>query len=384
METYRIQLVLASADSGYVRRISEYVRDTPLAERWQITAFTNGAALRHYLQGGFPVDMVAADAIMREALAAADELPDVPIAALCDGPGESQSLDVKEVKRLQPLPELFHALYAVYAEHSGRRLVHNAPMGAAVAAVYSAAGGAGKTTLAIHLAYQSAAAGSRTFYLNLEKWNASDIWLGGGGQGSFADDGFAQLIYTLQSAPDQAVSRLPGLCRTDSVMLFDYFEPCRNVEDRISLQPQTALQVVDAIAGSGLYDVVVIDMDSGISDLHMTLFQRSSRLFYVDDGTLTCARKTERYLIYGRDKWGEPFRQAEMKQIIVRRASLESGMSHSALSGLGHGQALQVPYIDSWRKREGGRLLPSSRYRSAADRLLEAAGIVSAKERLLC
>ncbi|WP_127530559.1 P-loop NTPase family protein [Paenibacillus kobensis] len=384
MEQYRIQLALASADGSYVRRITEYVRDTPLAERWQITAFTNGAALRHYMQGGLPVDMVAVDTVLRDELLSSSGLPAVPVAALCDGPGEPLPMEVRAVKRLQPIPELFHALHAVYAEHAGRRRVHDDSGGAAVAAVYSAAGGAGKTTLAVHLAHQSASAGSRTFYLNLETWNGSDAWLGGGRQENRTDDGFAQLLYMLESAPDQAATRLPGLCRTDSILLFDYFEPCRNAEDRISLQPQAALQLVDAIAGSGLYDVVVIDTDSGISGLHMALFQRCSRLFYVEDGTLACTQKKEQFLAYSRDKWGEAFLHAEMKRITVRRETPGNGPDEYNPDRGGDGQAMEVPFITSWRTREGGRLLPSARYRSAAGRLLEEAGMAGAKGRSLC
>jgi len=384
MEQYRIQLALASADAGYVRRISEYVRDTPLAERWQITAFTNGGALRRYLQEGLRIDMIAADAALREELLSSGGPPPVPIAALCDGPGESLPAEVKAVKRLQPLPELFHALHAVYVEHTGRRRMPNAEAGAAVAVVYSASGGAGKTTLAVHLAHQSALDGRRTFYLNLETWNGSDVWLGGGSERENRIDGFAQLLYTLQSAPDQSLARLPGLCRTDPVMLFDYFEPCRNAEDRISLQPQAALQLVDAIAGSGLYDTVVVDMDSGTSDLHLPLFRRCSRLFYIDDGTPASKRKTEQFLVYGRDKWGETFKEAETKWITVSGNAHEHSVGTDVPAGDGQGRAtLELPHIASWRLREGGRLLPSARYRSAAKRVLEAAGM-AAGERGRC
>ncbi|EFM11758.1 conserved hypothetical protein [Paenibacillus curdlanolyticus YK9] len=389
MEEQRIQLAFASADAGYVRRVVDYVRDSPFADRWQLTAFTNGAALRHYLRGGFRVDMVAADAAMRGELEAAGEWPAVPVAALCETLGENMPVEARAVKRLQPLPQLFHALYGLYAEKSVIRRPAAGASGPVVAAVYAASGGAGKTTLAVHLAYQSALSGSRTFYLNLETWNASDVWLEGGDRGTDSQtDGFAQLLYTLQSMPEQASSRLAAFCRTDAVMRFDYFEPCRNPEERMALQPQAAAQLIEAIAGSGLYDLIVIDLDGGADVLHMAVFERCSHLFYVEEGTMTSIKKAECFLRYGRERWGEAFQAIERKMVSIRRmpapAAASEAVSGEALRiaglidgrGRGHLPKLpEIPFIESWRTRGDGRMLPSTRYRSMAERLLQAAGI---------
>ncbi|MWC30109.1 hypothetical protein [Paenibacillus sp. MMS18-CY102] len=388
MEDQRIQLAFASADAGYVRRVVDYVRDSPYADRWQLTAFTNGAALRHYLRGGFPVDMVAADAGMRVELEAAGEWPAVPVAALYENIGEIVPPEARAVQRLQPLPQLFHALYGLYAERSMMRRPVAGASGPVIAAVYAASGGVGKTTLAVHLAHQSALSGIRTFYLNLETWNASDVWLGGGDETAGQPDGFAQLLYTLQSSPEQASSRLAACCRSDAVMRFDYFEPCRNPEERMALQPGAANQLIDAIAGSGLYGLIVIDMDEGADALHMAVFERCSHLFYVEDGSMASIRKTERFLSYGRDRWGEVFQGIERKMVLVRRmpAVALKGAADGALRndavGIGRVPVRQpmihgIPYIEAWRTRGDGRLLPSTRYRSMVERLLQATGIGS-------
>ncbi|GMK39356.1 hypothetical protein PCCS19_24100 [Paenibacillus sp. CCS19] len=389
MNEQPIQLVFASTDAQYVHRVVQFVRDSPLAERWQLTAFTNSAALRHYLRSGFPADMVAADAAMRAELAASGEWPAIPTAALCEGPGESIEPELKAVKRLQPLPQLFHALYAIYAEQSMPRRLVEPRDGANVTVVCSAAGGAGKTTLAIHLAHQAALTGCRTFYLNMEIWNGTDLWLGGqGGQGGEVD-GFAQLLYMLQSDPLQAASRLPSLCLTDAVLRFDYFEPCRNPEDRIALSAALAQQMIDTIARSGLYELVVIDLDGVAGDLHMAVFERCSQLIYVEEGSQSSERKKERFLAYARDKWGEPFRQAEQRMLTVRRSErvIEGTQQPvaQAMRGRGahsHAAVIELPFIETWRKRDNGRLLPSSRLRGASERVLAAAGL-GMKERAL-
>ncbi|MBD3917251.1 hypothetical protein H8B09_00675 [Paenibacillus sp. PR3] len=386
-----IQLVFASTDVEYVHRVAQFVRDSPpLAERWQLTAFTNSAALRHYLRSGFPADMVAADGAMRAELAASGEWPAIPAAALCEGPGESVQPETRAVKRLQPLPQLFHALHAIYAEQSMPRRLADPGEGASVAVVCSASGGVGKTTLSIHLAHQAALTGCRTFYLNLEVWNGTDLWLGGGhGESDGGMDGFAQLLYTLQSDPEQAASRLPGFCRTDALLRFDYFEPCRNPEDRISLTAATALQMIETIARSGLYELVVIDLDGMASELHMAVFERCSQLIYLEENSLAANRKKERFLSYARSKRGEPFRQVEQHMITVRRgertaegANQPLGQTERNRGTRAHAAVIELPFIETWRMRDGGRLLPSSRLRGASERVLAAVGL-GAKEHVM-
>lgn len=378
-----IQLVFASADAEYVHRVVQFVRDSPpLAERWQLTAFTNSAALRHYLRSGFPADMVAADGAMRAELAASGEWPAIPAAALCEGPGEHVQPIAAAVKRLQPLPQLFHALHAIYAEQSMPRRLAEPEEGAGVVVVCSASGGVGKTTLSIHLAHQAALMGCRTFYLNLEVWNGTDLWLSDGqSEHDGGMDGFAQLLYTLQSDPEQAATRLPGFCRTDALLRFDYFEPCRNPEDRLSLSAASALQIIETIARSGLYELVVIDLDGLASELHMAVFERCSQLIYVEEHSLAANSKKERFLSYARSKWGESFRQMEQRMLTVRRKDRTAEEAHQPLGvtersrGTRPHAVIELPYIETWRVRDGGRLLPSSRLRGASERVLAAVGL---------
>jgi hypothetical protein len=391
MNEQPIQLLLASTDVDYVHRIVQYVRDSPLAARWQLTAFTNSAALRHYLRSGLQADMVALDNTMRAELANVGEWPAIPTAALCDGLGETVPSEARVVKRLQPLPQLFHALYAIYAEQSiSRRRVESGD-GSNVTAVCSAAGGAGKTTLAIHLAHQAVISGRRTFYLNLEIWNGTDIWLGGQGKPDGGMDGFAQLLYTLQSTPEQAASRLPSFTRTDAVLRFDYFEPCRNPEDRISLGAASALELIDTIARSGLYELIVVDLDGVACELHMAVFERCAQLIYVEEGSQSSERKSEQFRSYARNKWGDPFRLVEQRMLTVRRArraveearqTVAQGNSTRDRGAQSNSAVVELPFIESWRQREDGRLLPSSRLRVAAGQVLAAIG-VGEKEHVL-
>lgn len=135
----------------------------------------------------------------------------------------------------------------------------------------------------------------------------------------------------------------------------------------MALQPQAAAQLIEAIAGSGLYDLIVIDLDGGADVLHMAVFERCSHLFYVEEGTMTSIKKAECFLRYGRERWGEAFQAIERKMVSIRRmpapAAASEAVSGEALRiaglidgrGRGHLPKLpEIPFIESWRTRGTG------------------------------
>ncbi len=213
-------LIIAVKEAEYIDRLAEYIRHSPFGEIWQLTAFTNPAALKHFIRGGYRIDLIVAQPAMLEGLG--ESIGSIPTAALVSYHGQCQ--DLPEVMQYQPLPQLLQSFSAVYAA-SGERFNHAVSKGngsATVVSVYSASGGIGKTTLALQLAQQAGLRGLRVFYLNLEQWNATSIWFGEEG-----GDDFSQMLYTLQTQPDKAFVRLTELRKRHS-----------RYEDRLSIAMQ--------------------------------------------------------------------------------------------------------------------------------------------------
>ena len=49
-------LIIAVKEADYIDRLAEYIRHSPFGEIWQLTAFTNPAALKHFIRGGYRID----------------------------------------------------------------------------------------------------------------------------------------------------------------------------------------------------------------------------------------------------------------------------------------------------------------------------------------
>lgn len=318
----RQQLAIAVKEQDYVKRLADYVRDSPFSEQWQLTAFTHAEAFIQFLKSGYPVHGIAAQPCMLEA--AAEVLPEgVPVAALVAAPGQFSQYN--ELLQFQALPGLLQGMAFLMAPTSQQAARDHIVQ---VITVYSASGGVGKTTLARQLIQTASSNGQRVFYLNLERWNAMDTWLEAGAV--LGDEGLSQLLYTLQSHPDKVSDWLARHCKRHSLLRADYILPCSNSEDRMTLQASDAVAIIQMIKKTGQYDLIVIDLDEGLDELHLSVLEQSRHIIWLVTEDPAIQRKSQLAFQYGMQRFGERFRSLEYRlQLVVNRSDnlLSTGRS---------------------------------------------------------
>jgi len=358
-------LIIAVREAEYIERLADYIRHSPFGEGWQLTAFTNPAALRHFIRGGYAVDLIAAQPHMLEELG---ELPgDVPFTVLVGRRGQYPK--AAEVLQYQPLPQLLQALSAVHAA-SGVSAGHTEGADAPVIAVYSAAGGIGKTMLSLQLARQAGVRGMRVFYLNLEQWNATSLWLGDEGP-----EDFPQMLYTLQAQPDKSSLRLSELCKRHPTLQMDYFAPGGNADELLSLSASQTGKLIRTIAGAGQYDLVLIDLDSRFEELHHAVLQMADHTLWLVSGEGGVLRKTQLALQYGEQKWGNDFLvcRRKFKFIDARSGNTDSLCEETLKLRLAGSLPFMPDWVGGYNPLEGGG---SPEYRGAVDSLLARLAIL--------
>ncbi|QYR20677.1 hypothetical protein KZ483_23275 [Paenibacillus sp. sptzw28] len=352
-------LILAVKEAEYIARLAEYIRHSPFGDDWQLTAFTNPAALRHYLRAGYGADLIAAQPVILGEIG--DAGSGIPTAVLVTRSG--QYTEHPEVHQFQPLPQLLQAFSAVYAasgEYSGEKPGERTA--APVIAVYSAAGGIGKTTLSIQLAQQAGVRGARVFYLNLEQWNATALWFGDDGP-----DDFAHMLYTLQAQPDKATARLSELRKRHPTLKIDFFAPGGNADEQLTISPGQVQLLLGIIAGSGQYDLVVVDLDSRLEPLQHAVMEASEHILWLVADDAVTRSKTGLALQYGERKWGPDFSRQKRKFLFVdaRASRLDTDkVLEVQLAG-------SLPFVAEWAngRQSVDRSIPPA-YRGAVDALL--------------
>lgn len=219
----KLSLIVAAKEPEYVRRLAEYIREAPAGAEWQMTACTQPQALRQYVRGGYPADLLLLqpefEAHVRDVVQEA--LPVVHLVPFITDSGKPQ------IVQFQSLPRLIQQLNMQLSHIRGFRHKAGQPESAIMLSLFSSMGGMGKTTLALNIAREASEAGKRVFYFNLEPYNASDLYLRESGEGSEQD--YSMLLYVLQSKPDQVRQQLAASTRRSTELGIDYFAPAASL-----------------------------------------------------------------------------------------------------------------------------------------------------------
>lgn len=375
MNKYLLAVVVKEQE--YLKRLADYIRDSELGGLWQVIAFTHADSCKQYVKQGCKIDLLAAQPELLAELKA--ELPNMPVVALVLKLGESN--EEHELYQYQPLPLLLQRLTEIHARAADYSIqtagASEKASGVKVISVFSASGGTGKTALALHLVHAAGTHRYRVFYLNLERWNTSDNWLepqqSGDGfkDGEAQGEGLSELLYGLKAQPEQSVKWLMEHRKRDSLLQGDYLAACTNLEDRMTLSGEEAVGLVDIIARSGLYDLIVIDLDSGLDELHTAIFEQSNQVLWVLNNDASVSNKQRLALRYGEQKWGERFDRLIYKFICVtKQASQNEQLFFSGMNGLAHAQVM-LPEVPEWRGTGNATLLSSPPFRAAVDKLFK-------------
>lgn len=254
------------------------------------------------------------------------ELACVPSIALVGKIGES---DAKyELLQYQSLPQLLRGMSELFdvMSHTGTQSTDNGRSNSKVVTVHSASGGVGKTTFALHLANAASMLQHRTFYLNLERYNTANLWLSNNEAEAGSGAGLSDLLYGIKTRSQLQAQWLLQHRKYDPHLKCDYLLGFTNIEDRLALSAEDAVAIVDTISQSGHYDVVVVDMDDGMEELHIALLDRADRNFWIVTEDRSVLRKQSIANMYGEQKWGERFQRLLQKSQAIRNRQSKEGM----------------------------------------------------------
>ncbi|WP_102714271.1 ParA family protein [Paenibacillus castaneae] len=377
----KYQLALVVKEQEYLKRLADYVRDSPLGEQWQVTAFTHSEAYKQYVKQGYKIDLLVAQPELLSELK--DMNLNIPIVALVMKLGESK--EAYELHQYQPLPLLLQRLAEIHARAAALPAQMAALSATAsavkVISVYSASGGTGKTALALHLVHAASSHQYRTFYLNLERWNTANAWLGrlqssdgiNSTESTLGTDGegLSELLYGMKAQPEQSVRWLMDNRKRHPLLKGDYIEACSNLEDRLTLSAEDALELIDIVARSGQYDLIVVDLDDGLDVLHTAVFEQSDQVLWVINDDASVRNKQMLAIRYGEQKWSERFSRLKRKFLFVRnRSAISSTTGAAEWDGLAHSPVV-LPEVPEWRGISSAMLLSSPIFRAAVDKLFK-------------
>ncbi len=199
-------------------------------------------------------------------------------AYLVDTPDMETMNNEKAICKFQKIDLIYKEIVSLYSENALDKLKNYDEGSARIVAFASPSGGTGASTMAVAFARYFAKCGKKTLYFNTEELGDSSIYFMGEGQFSFDD-----LIYAVKSKKANMTLKFESTVKQDISGVY-FFSPGNKALDVIDLSREEVSQLIVDLKMSGIFDVIIWDMDYSFHELRSNRMELVSDIVLVSDG----------------------------------------------------------------------------------------------------
>ena len=340
----KLEVAVADRDEEYMELLAGYVRSTEWSHKLSIRRFSNEKSLMEHIQnGGSDLYLVGLPVQAPGGLAANCWI------RLHERESDDGRTGSPGLLKYQPLNMLLQQALDIWRKSSadGANTVSGRMF---VCSVFSAAGGAGKSTVALRLARALAEMGERSLYWSLEivptspDARAPDAELA------------ARMVYGLRTGAPWVGERLSGLLQRGPYG-FDCFFGFGHVRETAEFSGDDLGSLLALLRKLNRYDAIVFDLESTLNSRMMGALAASDRIVWLIGGDSVSEARTER-MFEAMRQWegGEPFPDPG-KTMFVRNKHIAG--TADAIEGRGASVRFEktirhvLPYISAWKNGQG-------------------------------
>ncbi|OZU89878.1 hypothetical protein CIL03_01690 [Virgibacillus indicus] len=285
----KIRIVIADNNLSYLESLSSYMRSSNETSRFIVTYFSDKEKLKSYMSEEANIDILLINPQMYS-----DDLilkPQITVILLEDDLFAAGNKSYEAVYRYQRLNQLVSSVLSIYYERNetaGKLLARSKQT--KVLSVYSPVGGSGKTTVAVNLSKQLALNNSKVFYLNLEVFNSTKLYFT-----SPEDDPSLQIFYYVKAESKQLLSKIEGLKKYDPYSMVDYFDLEISGDEMLEMNEQNVKTLIDGIVGTGVYDYVIVDLDSSLAERNIAVLKDCDQVIWNISNDVQSLLKTKAF-----------------------------------------------------------------------------------------
>ncbi|UUZ94625.1 hypothetical protein LJK87_08915 [Paenibacillus sp. P25] len=243
----KMNLVLLDEDPYFGEMVSAYIRTSEYAELYGIRVFTTAEQGRLFVeQNTEPLILMVHESLMPLTDAVYGLRPGCTV-IISDQAVSGGVLEYPVLCKFQPLDRSLSSITAHYNEYCASRPI-TGRKGTTITAVYSAAGGTGKTVTAVHLARQLAVQGKRVLCVCMELF-PSRGWYEADGNGE--GEAFSQLLYYAKTNPKWIPSKLEANRKKHPLWKFDFIPPSPNGAEPLEIGGEEITRLLTGLTETG-------------------------------------------------------------------------------------------------------------------------------------
>ncbi|MFD1017666.1 AAA family ATPase [Thalassobacillus hwangdonensis] len=346
----KIQLTLLEEDHEYIEFLSDYLRSSEWRNRVELNVFTNERVFQEYLMQEPVIQLVLLSENANKEWKIDRLKSDSSLMLIVLNDTQHQQNE-GSVFKFQPADRLMSKIITTYAEVSETSL-SSGNVKTKLLSFYSAMGGVGKTSLAVNLSRQLALVGENVFYLNLELMNSTSLFFN-----SPEDQHTSQLFYYAKAKPELLPVKLEELVKRDPYNQVDYFDLAVNAEEMKDFTAENLRTVIQALAGSGTYDYILVDLDSSMEERVREALMLSDLILWVLSNDVRSFHKTSHLLEFSERLFGK---DSNLKEKIFFILNGYMGSVPSSFERFDVPVHVQLPAMKEWEQMESGRALTTT------------------------
>ena len=190
--------------------------------------------------------------------------------------------NIKRIKKYQRISIMVSSILELYAKSKASQCGMETKI-ANITAVWSPAGGVGKTSVALALSARKAAEGKQVLYLNLEQFSSMKAY--------FAETGksISSALEMLEHGEGDLKLLLRSIRQQDRESALSFFSKPENFDDMNILTTENIADLIEAC--SVTTDELIIDMSCACDERNRKVFELADRVLLVTDASHTAQIK---------------------------------------------------------------------------------------------
>jgi len=317
-ETVKIKLLIATADSDYAEHLSGVLSEKH-SGTFEVAACTSINRLGNLLSGG-KFDILLADP---DFMPLAASSPAALLLILSDGQKTAEeSSDMIKIYKYQRISSIAGNILEHYSEISGPKSEN--PARARICAVWSPAGGAGKTTVALAYCAHLVSKGKKATYLSLENFASTSAYFQGSGKS------ISKIFEKFESNIRMFIA---AVRQTDANSGISYFGEPENYEDMNILSPGDIEKLITACAAET--EELVVDLSSVCDERIKKVFELAQTVLLVCEPSETSRAKIRQFT-----NQHDVFGKIQSKIVTVNNKG-------AAAPGIDTDRSVQLPFVQA-------------------------------------
>lgn len=298
----KIRMVIADSDEAYLEKLADYLI-FHFGETFQLSYFTQFEYLQDYLAEAFrEIDVLLVCENFYEKISEKEQIREILI--LSEATMNEKYSKRAVVDKFQSGDKIANVVLNHFVNSTvGNHFLAGRASKAKVIGTFSAAGGVGKTSIAVAAANLCSEGGNRIFYLNMETMPSTPLFYE-----CVNPQSLSYLFYYLKEKAPNISMRIEAAKCFDPLQNVYYFCPPEQGFEWDEVKPNEITELINRLKMSGQYDYIFIDLDSTEGSKNIAALESCDKILFVFENGLS-SDKTEFFI-------QEAARQNQFKKLI--------------------------------------------------------------------